>query len=211
MSHGFKQFMRIGIDKRNRARLTNPNPTVFASNCNGGVMTHDLGLQFRSPTVNLFIRPKEYVRFLDNLQHYLHEAQFVPGEGADYPVGILDDIRVDFVHYQSFDEAVAKWNSRLDRIDLDNAFYVMTERDGCTHDDLVAFDELPYRNKVVFVSKPMPDIASAFYDPSFPVTEGEVDVLSNYVSKLSGRRYLDTFDYVSFFNGDGIKASSQRL
>ncbi|WP_294416017.1 DUF1919 domain-containing protein [uncultured Senegalimassilia sp.] len=210
MSHGFKQFMRKGLDKRNRARLTNPNPTVFASNCNGGVMTHDLGLQFRSPTVNLYIRPKEYVRFLGNLQHYLYEARFVAGEGADYPVGILDDIRVDFVHYQSFDEAVAKWNSGLDRIDFDNAFYVMTERDGCTHDDLVAFDELPYRNKVVFVSKPMPDIASAFYDPSFPVTGGEVDVLSNYVSRLSGRRYLDAFDYVSFFNGDGIKASSQR-
>ncbi len=210
MGQGFKQFMRIGIDSRNRARLINPNPTVFASNCNGGVMTHDLGLQFRSPTVNLYIRPKEYVRFLGNLQHYLYEAQFVAGEGADYPVGILDDIRVDFVHYQSFDEAVAKWNSRLDRIDFDNAFFVMTERDGCTHDDLVAFDKLPYQNKVVFVSKPMPDIASTFYDPSFPVTEGEVDVLSNYVSKLSGRRYLDAFDYVSFFNGDGIKASSQR-
>lgn len=210
MSHEFKQFMRKGLDKRNRARLTNPNPTVFASNCNGGVMTHDLGLQFRSPTVNLYIRPKEYVRFLGNLQHYLYEARFVAGQGADYPVGILDDIRVDFVHYQSFDEAVAKWNSRLDRIDLDNAFYVVTERDGCTHDDLVAFDELPYRNKVVFVSKPMLGIASAFYDPSFPVTGGEVDVLSNYVSRLSGRRYLDAFDYVSFFNGDGIKASPQR-
>lgn len=210
MSHGFKQFMRKGLDKRNRARLNNPNPTVFASNCNGGVMTHDLGLQFRSPTVNLYIRPKEYVRFLGNLQHYLYEARFVAGQGADYPVGILDDIRVDFVHYQSFDEAVAKWNSRLERIDLDNAFYVMTERDGCTHDDLVAFDKLPYRNKVVFVSKPMPGIASAFYDPSFPVTGGEVDVLSNYVSRLSGRRYLDAFDYVSFFNGGGIKASPQR-
>lgn len=56
----------------------------------------------------------------------------------------------------------------------------------------------------------MPDIASAFYDSSFPVKEGEVGVLSNYVSKLSGRRYLDVFDYVSFFNGDGIKANSQR-
>ena len=208
MSHGFKQFMRKGLDERNRARLANPSPTVFASNCNGGVMTHDLGLQFKSPTVNLFIRPKEYVKFLANLHHYLYEASFVAGGGADYPVGILDDIRVDFVHYQSFDEAVEKWNSRLDRIDLDNAFYIMTERDGCTHDDLVAFDELPYENKVVFVSRPMPEISCSFYDPSFPVVNGELDVLSNYVSKLSGRRYLDAFDYVSFFNGDGIKASS---
>ena len=39
--------------------LANPNPTVFASNCNSGVLTHDLGLQFKSPTANLFIRPKE--------------------------------------------------------------------------------------------------------------------------------------------------------
>ena len=53
-----------------------PHPTVFASNCNGGVMTHDLGLQFKSPTVNLFIRPKEYVKFLGNLRHYLYAAHF---------------------------------------------------------------------------------------------------------------------------------------
>lgn len=82
MSHGFKQFMRKGLDRRNRMRLANPNPTVFASNCNGGVLTHDLGLQFKSPTVNLFIRPKEYVKFLGNLHHYLYEARFVAGGGV---------------------------------------------------------------------------------------------------------------------------------
>lgn len=208
MSHKLRQFMRSGLDQRNRERLVNTTPTVFASNCNGGVMTHDLGLQFKSPTVNLFIRPKAYVRFLANLEHYLYEACFTAGGGTDYHVGFLDDIRVDFVHYQGFDEAVAKWYERLDRIDFDNAFYIMTERDGCTYDDLVAFDKLPYSNKVVFVSKPMSEIGSAFYDPTFPLTtNGELDVLSNYVSKFSGRRYLDAFDYVSFFNGEGVKAS----
>lgn len=172
MVHGFKRFMRKGIDRRNRGKLINPNPTVFASNCNGGVMTHDLGLQFNSPTVNLYIRPKEYVKFLGNLNHYLYETHFVEGEDAGYPVGILDDIRVDFVHYQNFDEAVAKWYSRLDRVGLDNAFYIMTERDGCTHDDLLSFDRLPFKNKVVFVSRPMPEISCSFFDPSFPVCGG---------------------------------------
>lgn len=208
MNSGFRRLMRKGLSKREKARLANFTPTVFASNCNGGVMTHDLGLQFRSPTVNLFIRPGEFVRLLGNLHHYLYEAHFAAGGGADYPVGILDDIRVDFVHYQSFDEAVAKWNTRLKRVDLDNAFFVMTERDGCTYDDLIAFDNLPYQNKVVFVSKPMPEISSAFYDPSFPIAAGEVGVLSDYISKLSGRRYLDAFDYVGFLNGDGIRARS---
>ena len=81
MSHKLRQFMRSGLDQRNRERLVNTTPTVFASNCNGGVMTHDLGLQFKSPTVNLFIRPKAYVRFLANLEHYLYEACFTAGGG----------------------------------------------------------------------------------------------------------------------------------
>lgn len=56
------------------------------------------------------------MKFVGNLHYYLYEARFVAGGGTDYPVGILDDIRVDFVHYQSFDEAVEEWNSRLGRI-----------------------------------------------------------------------------------------------
>lgn len=207
MGHGIKALLRRSIDAKNRSRLINTEPTVFASNCNGGVMLHDLGLQFRSPTVNLYIRPKDYIRFLQNLDHYLYRAYFVAGGGADYPVGILDNIRIDFVHYESLAEAVGKWNTRLERIDMKNAFFMMTERDGCTIDDIVAFDSLPYENKVVFVSKPMPEIPSAFYDPSFPIDGGGVGVLSNYVSRISGRRYLDAFDYVSFLNGEGIKAS----
>lgn len=79
MGSRFRQFMRKGINKRGRVRLTNLNPTVFASNCNGGVIVHDLGLQFRSPSVNLFIRPQEYVKFLSDLSHYLYEAHFVEG------------------------------------------------------------------------------------------------------------------------------------
>ena len=82
MGHGIKAFLRRSIDAKNRSRLNNTEPTVFASNCNGGVMLHDLGLQFRSPTVNLYIRPKDYVRLLQNLDHYLYRANFVAGGGC---------------------------------------------------------------------------------------------------------------------------------
>lgn len=82
MGHGIKALLRRSIDAKNRSRLINTEPTVFASNCNGGVMLHDLGLQFRSPTVNLYIRPKDYIRFLQNLDHYLYRANFVAGGGC---------------------------------------------------------------------------------------------------------------------------------
>ncbi|MBR6702294.1 MAG: DUF1919 domain-containing protein, partial [Clostridia bacterium] len=32
-----------------RKKLKNPNPSIIANNCNGGIIAHDLGLQFNSP------------------------------------------------------------------------------------------------------------------------------------------------------------------
>ncbi|MGZ1316735.1 DUF1919 domain-containing protein [Lactobacillus delbrueckii subsp. bulgaricus] len=29
-----------------------------------GVIYHDLGLQFKSPTINLWFKPKDYIKFL---------------------------------------------------------------------------------------------------------------------------------------------------
>ena len=41
----------------------------------------------------------------------------------------------------------------------------MIERDGCTYEDILEFDNLSYKNKVVFVSKEMPEIKSAIHIP----------------------------------------------
>ena len=45
---------KIWVDPRNRRRLRNREFTILCNNCNAGVITHDLGQQFCSPTVNLF-------------------------------------------------------------------------------------------------------------------------------------------------------------
>ena len=37
-------------------------------------------------------------------------------------------------------------------------FILFTDRDGCTEQDIVEFDNLPYKNKVIFVNKPHPNI-----------------------------------------------------
>ena len=47
-------------------RLKNSGVTVFSSNCVGAVACHDLGMRFNSPTVNLFMKPADYLRFLGN-------------------------------------------------------------------------------------------------------------------------------------------------
>lgn len=119
----------------------------------------------------------------------------------DCPTGILEDIRIRFVHYGTFAEARDKWFDRAKRVDMDNLFLMLAQRDGCTAEDVRRFDLLPYEHKVAFVAEPMADVSCAQYVPEFSMGGGQVSVLSEYTSKLSGRRVMDAFDYVGFLNG----------
>lgn len=186
------------INRPNRKRLTNANPTIIASNCNGGFIAHDLNLRFNSPFVNLFLTPKDFIRYLKNIEFYQQQnLTFVQTEKA-YPVAKLADITLCFMHYHSEQEAEQKWNERSKRMDLDNLFVMMTERDGCEYQDLIEFDALPFKNKVVFTHKHYPEIESAFYIHE-PGNNAMVGDIFEYTS-LNGKRYYDQFDYVSWLN-----------
>ena len=166
--NGIKALFRSFYLKRLRERLSNQDFSIIASNCNGALILHDLGLRFNSPFVNLWMKPKDFIKMLKDTQHYLScELSFTKEEGIGYPVGLLDDLRIYFEHYKSEQEAKAKWEGRAKRINWSNLFVMFTDRDGCTESDLKDFDQLPYPNKVVFVNKENPNIESAFYIKGF--------------------------------------------
>ena len=101
----------------------------------------------------------DFVKFCTNINYYLNvEMSQVEQTEKNYPVVRLDDITLYCVHYNSFEEVKQKWNERKKRICWDNVFFMMAMRDGATQQDVEAFDKLPYKNKVVFVNKPMPQL-----------------------------------------------------
>lgn len=184
-----------------RMRLKNKTMTVFSSNCNGAYMLHDLGCPFNSPTVNLFFLPDHFLKFVRSPEKYLSEELVeVKLAGMSYPVGQLDDILVFFMHYNSFDEAKEAWERRAKRVDLNNVYIVMTDKNGCTYDHIKQFEKLPYEHKVIFTHKRYKEFPSAYYISGFE-TENEVGILSDWKPQLLKRRWLDDFDYVRFFNG----------
>lgn len=193
-------FCRKLINQANRLRLKNKTFTLFSSNCNGACICHDLGLQFRSPFVNLYLNAEDYIKFLQQPKTYLDTPLvFLPDAGKAYPVAMLKDITLHFMHYATEQEAEDAWNRRKERINWDNLFVLMTEKDGCTEEILKAFDALPYPNKAVFTRIPMPHIQSAVYIPGFE-DAGEVGNCDAFVNGYSGKKYFDYFDYVKWFN-----------
>lgn len=200
----FKKRERDLLNETNRKKLKNKSFTILSQNCNGGVIYHDLGLKFLSPTINLYMDASDFVKFLKNLDYYIGiEPKKILLKENKYPVMLLDDIKIYCVHYKSFEQAVQKWNERKKRIDKNNLFIMMNERDNCSYNDIVEFDKLDYNNKVIFVKKEMPEIKSAYYiigtEEKKDKTQGIIPLVK-YKSIFSGRRYIDEFDYVAFFN-----------
>lgn len=186
-----------------RKRLKNRDFSLIASNCTGGSILHDLKLPFNSPFVNLYINPPDFLKFCERMEYYLGlELRFTSVDGIDFPVGVLDDIFLFFMHYSTEEEAEQAWNRRKQRVNLDNLFVMHTDR-ACSHDDLVQFDKLAIRNKVVFTHIKHDDIKSAFYIPGFEEEES-VGHLMQYKNRFTYKKHYDAFDYVSWFNGKDV-------
>ena len=156
-----------------------------------GVILHELGERFNSPTVNLFFGTEDYIKFLGRLDYYLNQTLVEVQSDRDYPIAKLDDITIYFMHYPSFDEAKIIWEKRTARINRENLYVILVQQNGCT-------EELPYKHKLALTARPMPKIKCSHCISGSEQPNGDVMDLCKYKGKFTGRRWID--DYVGFLN-----------
>lgn len=58
-------------NKALRKKLNNTSFSLIASNCNGAFILHDLGVRFNSPFVNLWVKPQDFLKMLEDLKGYM--------------------------------------------------------------------------------------------------------------------------------------------
>lgn len=184
---------RATLNAEIQDKLKNVKPfTIFSNNCLGGVFYNDAGLRFTSPLINTAMDGDDFLKFLSNPRHYLEqEMEFFTWPGRDFPIARIDDIEVNFVHYKTPEECIEKWRNRAERIVWDNIFIVATNHDGMYHDDCMErFDRLPYKNKIMFVSKEYPQ-----YDWAIPVRQFKNRFQCRVTvafADMKGHRYYET-------------------
>lgn len=197
-----REYRRRKIQKALRARVDNCDVSIFCNNCVGGVIAHDLGLRFNSPTVNLFMSPQDFVKLALEPDYYLGLKKITPiDSGVEYPVGILDDITLHFVHYGSFEAARNAWLRRAERTSLDKSCWILVDRDGLDYSTARTFDEeVSYPHTILTGRACFKEIKSVVYreEWSSPV-ENTLDLCA-FESCTSGTRLVDRFDYVDLVN-----------
>lgn len=148
-------------------KMPSENISVIASNCIGGEIYHDLGMPFQSPTINLWMTQKHFMKLISDMSYYFEQQlRFVHDEGYSCPTAYLgiDDRRIKliFLHYKTDFEAQSKWEERKHRVDFNNLYFVMSDRDGITYDDIVEFGKIPCKGRIIFTYKDYPEIPYAF-------------------------------------------------
>lgn len=161
-------------------------------------MYQDLGIEYKTPFVGLIIFSPDYLKMVKDLRRYLSiPLEFTSNpkyKKVDYPVGVLDDIEIYFMHYKDENEALEKWNRRLQRINWDNIFIKINDRDLCSKQILKEFDELKLNKKVIFTAHEHEDLRNYVWFKEYSDLKFVEPELKSY------KKY---FDVVDWLNGGG--------
>ena len=194
-------------------RLKSQIFTIVSNNCWGAHIYQNLGQPYQTPFIGIYFAPECYIVllsrfrwFLDQPIHFVDRSRhdyvnaYRKKENLHYPIGCLGgEVEVQFLHYASESDAIEKWNRRLKRVCSDDSklFFKFCDRDGCTSGQLAAFDQVPFQNKVCFVSRPATHLRSAVPIPS--LHENQVpDGLT--LSRISPR-YFDAAGWINGSDG----------
>lgn len=209
--------LAISRRKGMQKRLINKDMTLLIPNCAGGHIFHDLNLQFKSPTINLMMFQKDFLQFVLHLDDYIdNELIFYKHEEFPFPCAVLKakdlpDVHIHFTHYESEEEAKEKWDSRKKRINKNNMFVFLAERDGITKDDILKLAQLNVKGIVCFTCNDYSDIPYQVYISKYH-EDGETGTILRRHYWNDSKEYEQYFDFIKWFNeADGFPYDVSRF
>lgn len=194
-------------NKIERKFLKNSDFTIISQNCIGGVMLHDLGQSFNTPTINLFMTSNDYIIFLENLKSYIgHKLSFVPSE-KNYPkaqITVMSSegektINLYFPHDNDENKIQSDWERRSKRVRYDNLFIIAIDRDGLTPEILERFNKLSYKNKILLSSKKYLQYPFVQYYKKYK-NEKQLTSMLKIVNVFGKREYGCGWNYIQWLN-----------
>lgn len=177
MFQKLKNFTRTTVRKIRLKRLAKKKVVIISNDCWGGEFYKEYKRPFNTPFIGLFLYPPCYVALLKDFDRVISmPLEFIPASGKypaldrTYPIGLLDGhIEIQFLHYESEDEARDKWNRRVARMLNDTRkkedyfFKFSIENKDYMH-YLNDFYRLPYKNKISMAVWPFPNPAHIVMD-----------------------------------------------
>lgn len=151
-------YVNRRFERQCRSQIKNKDFSIICSTCIGGVIYHRLGMEFLSPTINLWLDQKDFVKLIRNLPYYMEKELEFLNTDCSFPVGLLGDIKIMFNHAENAETAKTEWDRRKKRIHYDNLYIILYDRDGLSKEDIKRLSDIPCKRLVVLSDHKYSDI-----------------------------------------------------
>ncbi len=156
----YRRIFKNYLNKKDIKSLNNKEFVIIANNCWGGEVYQWYNKPYNSPFVGLFLYSPCFIKVVSDFDNYMSkELTFLKKskylkEEQTYPIGLIDDAEIHFLHYKTEEEAFTKWTRRKERMlkvtDKSNYFFKICDMYNSSESILTEFHKLPFKNKVSF-------------------------------------------------------------
>lgn len=194
--------------KRSVKRLHDKEFCIVANNCLGSRFYKILKRGYNTPFVGLFMMPECFSKLVSDFDRYMDlPIQFVQDskysdidaarrDGPQYPIGLLNDLEIHFLHYDTEAEATEKWMRRVERmrqLRRDDIYFVMIANGACEDDMIERFFGEGLQNKIYFHRRKELERPGCVYIPS------KEDDMGNLYAQY--QRFVGRFDFADWILG----------
>lgn len=175
---------------------------ILSTNCMGGILYHDTGKPFDSPTINCTISGMDFINLCEDPDYYMTRTPALHSTSAQgYPIADVGGIKVKGVHYRGIDDFSDKWLRRgarfLEQKDAE-ILVIASDAQIKTDEEIEAFHNLPYRKVCFTVRSDIP--YEEFVTVDAFRESGEMGDLTRYSGLLGKRIFEKEFDFVKWIN-----------
>lgn len=159
-------LQKKSILKKELEIIKDKNYVIISDNCWGAEIYQRYGKPYNTPFVGLGIYGDCFIKLLSDFDYYMGlELTFKPQnetkhpytfKEAYYPMGLLGDVEIHFVHYNTEEDAKNRWERRTKRMlevtDKDDFFFKLCDDWKAEVNHFKQFHELPFKNKLSFIA-----------------------------------------------------------
>ncbi len=177
-------------------------------------MYKELALKVLSPTVNMFCLGENYLEFVENYHYYLglEMQEYRPKKyinntlGSEYfcQQGILGGKVVWYFNHNAYaSDAIAKWNERVKRVNINNVAVIMTLQND---EDAHRFSKLNVDKKLGIYYKDLKS-RDIIYCPAWNDERERFKFYGNWATAANcylsnSRGYVSPVNWIDFLNGE---------
>tara|TARA_R110001583_G_scaffold62216_2_gene183241 strand:+ start:1734 stop:2381 length:648 start_codon:yes stop_codon:yes gene_type:complete len=156
----FRRTFKNYLNKKDIQSLNGKEFVIIANNCWGGEVYQWYKKPYNSPFIGLFLYSNCFIKVVSDFDNYMSKqlifikkSKYLKDEQT-YPIGLIGDAEIHFLHYKTETEAIDKWTRRKERMqdvsDKNSYFFKLCDMYNSNENILNEFHKLPYKNKVSF-------------------------------------------------------------